>query len=58
VIRWFFVATAGLMQQVKNRVRDEHPTYESCWKSTNGACFRRFATSYIAERPQVIQLVP
>jgi hypothetical protein len=58
MIRWFFVSAAGLMQQEKNRVRDEHPTYESCCKSSNGACFRRFATSYIAQRTQAFELVP
>jgi hypothetical protein len=58
MIRWFFVSAAGLMQQVKNRVRDEHSRYESCCASSNGACFRRFAASYIARRPQAIELVP
>jgi hypothetical protein len=58
MIRWFFVTAASLMQQVKNRVCDEHPTYESCCKSSNGACFRRLAPSYIAQRPQAIELVP
>ena len=58
MIRWFFVTTAGLMPQVKNRVREEHPAHESCCKCSNGACFRRFAASYIAQRPQAIELVP
>jgi hypothetical protein len=58
MIRCVFVTAVGLMQQVTNRVRDEHPTYGSCCKSSNGACFRRFAASYIAQRPQAIELVP
>jgi hypothetical protein len=57
MIRYAFVAAAGLMQQVKNRVRDEHPRFESCCKSSNGACFRRFARSSIAQRPQALELV-
>jgi len=36
-----------LMQHVKNRVRDEHPIRESCYKSSSNACFRRFVASYI-----------
>jgi hypothetical protein len=56
--RWAFVTTAGLMQQVKNRVRDEHPKCESCCKSSNDARFRRFAGSNIAQPPQAIELVP
>jgi hypothetical protein len=43
-----------LMQHVRNRVRDEHP----CYKSSNNACFRRFAASYTAQRPQAIEFVP
>jgi hypothetical protein len=58
MIRRVFVTAAGLMQQIKNPVRDEHPTYESCCKSSNGACLRRFAASYIAQRPQAIEHVP
>jgi hypothetical protein len=51
MIRWFFVTAAGLMQHVKNLVRDEHPSRESCYKSSSNACFRRLAASYIAQRP-------
>jgi hypothetical protein len=40
MMRHVFVTAAGLMQQIKNPVRDEHPTYESCCKSSNGAWFR------------------
>ena len=58
MIRCAFVSAAGLMRQVKNRVRDEHPRLESCCKSDNGTCFRRFARSYIAQRPQALELVP
>jgi hypothetical protein len=58
MIRWAFVIAAGLMQQVKNRVRDEHPRRESCYKSSSNACFRHFAASYIAQRPQAIEFVP
>jgi hypothetical protein len=58
MICWAFVTAADLMRQVKNRVRDEHPRSESCWNSSNDACFRRFATSYIAQRLQAIELVP
>jgi hypothetical protein len=47
-----------LMQHVKNRVRDEHPSRESCYKSSSNACLRRFAASYIAQRPQAIEFVP
>jgi hypothetical protein len=58
MMRHVFVTGAGLMQQIKNPVRDEHPHYESCCKSSHGAWFRGFAASYIAQRSQAIELVP
>jgi hypothetical protein len=58
MICWALVTAADLMQQVKNRVRDEHPRPESCCKSSNDAYFRRFAGSYIAQLPRAIELVP
>jgi hypothetical protein len=58
MIGWVLVTTAGLVQQVRNRVRDEHPRRECCCKSSNDPCFRRLATNYIAQRPQAIELVP
>jgi hypothetical protein len=42
MIHCAFVAAAGLMQQVKNRVHDEHPNFESCCTSGNDACFSPF----------------
>jgi hypothetical protein len=32
-------------------MRDEYPSFESCYKSIKDACFRGFAGSYIAQRP-------
>jgi hypothetical protein len=58
MIRCVFVTASGLVQQVTNRVRAEHPIYEGCCKSSNGACFRCFAASYVAQRLQAIELVP
>jgi hypothetical protein len=58
MIRWAFVTTSGLMQQITNRVRDEHASFESCCKSSDDDCFRRFAGSYFAQRPRATELVP
>ena len=58
MMRHVFVTAAGLMQQIKNPVRDEHPNNESCCKYSNDAWFRGFAVSYIAQRSQAIELVP
>ena len=46
------------MQHVKNRVRDEHLSRESCYKSSSNAYFPRVAASYIAQRPQAIEFGP
>jgi hypothetical protein len=58
MIHCAFVAAAGLMQQVKNRVHDEHPNVESCCTSGNDACFSPFRGKLHRPGPQAIELVP